>query len=268
MRGIRLYAAALPLLALAACAGEEGDNAAANNDSASPPDVAEIVAAGDAQWLNLSGSVVSADANGFVLDYGAGNIRVEMDDWDPVAEGRMLKAGDLVTVSGLADRDLFMNKRVEARSVYVHNLNTVFYASGADEEEMLGRAVNTAPQPYADFTGIVSAVEGREFTLGTGPAAIRVDTSLLAENPLDSQGLQQVKVGDRVLVWGDVDLERSENAELKARGLISMVAGGAAVRAATPASDAPNASVPNASAPAEPSSQNGATPSNSAGNAG
>lgn len=225
MRATRSYLLALsPLVLLAAC-GDESD-ASTTNRTARAPDAAEVVSANDGQWLNLTGSVVSTAPNSFMLDYGAGNIRVEMDDWDWFQEGRLLKAGDRVTVSGLADRDLFLAKRVEANSVYVHNLNTIFFASGADEESMRARSATAgAPAQYADFTGVVTAVEGREFTLGTGPAAIRVDTSLLADNPLDSQGQHRVKVGDRVLVWGDIDLEPAENAELKARGLLSIVGG-------------------------------------------
>ena len=211
------------MLLLAGCSDRK--EPAPANDAASPaPDSAALGAASDGQSLSLTGTVVSAAPNSFVLDYGAGNVVVEMDDFDPFPEGQGLKAGDRVTVSGLADQDLFLNKRIEARSVYVRNLNSYFYASNADEEEYRSSAVVAASATnHSDFTGTVSAIEGREFTLGTGPLAIRVDTSLLADNPLDSEGLQQIKVGDRVFAWGDIDFDAAEGAELKARGLISLV---------------------------------------------
>ena len=66
----------------------------------------------------------------------------------------------------------------------------------------------------------VRAIEGREFTIGSGSGPLRVDTSAMAENPLDNDGFLQVKAGDRVYVWGSWDAEMSENPELKAKGVI------------------------------------------------
>ena len=77
---------------------------------------------------------------------------------------------------------------------------------------------------YIDSTGYVTAIEGREFTLGGDQGAIRVDTSQMAENPLDDDGFQQVDVGDRVYVWGDFDLSTRENSELMAKGIVSLTA--------------------------------------------
>lgn len=221
------------LLMLASCA--ESEEIAPGDESASTrADSAELAAAGDGQWLSLTGAVVSAAPDSFVLDYGAGNVVVEMDDWDSYQEGRILKAGDRVTVSGLADQDLLLNKRIEARSVYVRGLNSFFFASSADEEELRSNAFVPADATnHSNFTGNVSAIEGREFTLGTGPTAVRVDTSLLANNPFDSQGFQQIRVGDRVFAWGDIDLDADEGAEFKARGLISLVRNGTARPGAT-----------------------------------
>ena len=104
------------MLLLAGCSDRK--EPAPANDAASPaPDSAALGAASDGQSLSLTGTVVSAAPSSFVLDYGAGNVVVEMDDFDPFPEGQGLKAGDRVTVSGLADQDLFLNKRIEARSV-------------------------------------------------------------------------------------------------------------------------------------------------------
>ncbi len=265
----RLTGFTLSLLLLAGCA--DNDEAAPVNGSAiMPSDAAELAAASDGQWLSLTGSVVSAAPDSFLLDYGAGNVTVEMDDWDGYQEGRLLKAGDLVTVSGLADQDLFTNKRIEARSVYVRNLNRFFFASSADEEEFRASGAMAANvSTYADFTGRVTAVEGREFTIAEGTAAVRVDTSSLPDNPLDSRGVQQVQVGDRVLVWGDIDLEASEGAEIKARGLITLVANSTTARptsaAGTPVSNPPPSD--NSTSPTDVNSA-GAMTNNSAGSAG
>jgi hypothetical protein len=210
------------------------------------PDKAALAAADDGQWVTLTGQVVSTSPREFVLDYGAGNITVEMDDWDKFQEGRLIKPGDRVTVSGLADKDLLMNKRIEARSVFVRNLNSVFVASSDDEETLRARAAMTASSipDYADLAGVVTAVEGREFTVGTGPAAIRVDTSLLAANPVDNAGLLRLKVGDRVFVWGQINLEPAEGAELKARGLVTVLPTSGANAAMQPGNTAASGSQP------------------------
>ena len=237
-----------PLLLLAACA--DGDEIEPGDDSASTrADAAALEAADDGQWLTLTGTVVSAAPGAFVLDYGAGNVTVEMDDWDWYQEGRVFKAGDEVTVSGLADQDLLLNKRIEARSVYVRNLNSFFFASSDDEESRRASSAMAATSGTADFTGRVASIEGRELMIGTGPAAIRVDTSLLAENPLDAEGAHRVRVGDRVFVWGQIDLEATEGAELKARGLVSLVPNGAA--GAAPAAGAANSPMANDAQPAD-----------------
>lgn len=82
---------------------------------------------------------------------------------------------------------------------------------------------NVASVPtYSDTTGFVTAVEGREFTVGTGVGALRVDTSQMKDNPLDGEGRQRVKVGDRVYAWGDLDIEPRERMELMAKGVVSL----------------------------------------------
>ncbi len=213
-------------LALTGCGQEDGQPTAASLEAASAPkgpDATQLANKADGSWIRLNGTVVSAGPRAFVLDHGLGNVTVEMDDWDWYQEGKLLKPGDRVVVSGRVDRDLLLKKRVEAGSVFVENLGTSFYASGADEEELEARAAYVGvPTGKVDFSGTVQAVEGREFTLEAAGLPIRVDTSLLPENPLDQVGFQKVKAGDRVYVWGDIDFDRGEQAELKARGLVSV----------------------------------------------
>lgn len=224
-----LLFAAAPIALLAACGNAEADNEAQAADTVAATDEAQLSGSDDGNWINLSGTVVSTAPTSFVLDYGADQVTVEMDDWDFYREGAALDEGDEVIVSGRVDDDLWLNKRIEASSVYAKDLNTYFYASGTDEEEVAASTVyvTTAPS-YVDSTGFVTSVEGREFTMGALTGAIRVDTTQMDENPLDDSGFQQIDVGDRVYVWGDMDLDAREKTELMARGIVSLTADGGA----------------------------------------
>ena len=71
-------------------------------------------------------------------------------------------------------------------------------------------------------TGIVSGIEGREFSIGASTGDLRVDTAKMSDNPLDAQGRFQVKAGDRVQVWGRLNMDPKEQAEIMAEGLAAL----------------------------------------------
>ena len=209
-----------PIVLLAACGDEVAGEAGQGNDSTAASSgldtESRLAAAVDRSWINLSGTIVSTAPNAFVLDYGKDNVTVEMDDWDWYREGQALAPGDPVVVTGRVDADLWRSKRIEASSVYARNLNSYFFASGADEEDLASSTVYVAPTtPASDSTGYVSAVEGQEFTIGNGAMAIRVDASGLPASKRPA-----IKVGDRVYAWGDLDLDRQEQAEIMAKGIV------------------------------------------------
>lgn len=179
----------------------------------------------DDSYISLSGTVVTSDADSFILDYGEGLITVEMDDWDWYGDAYGILADDDVTVYGYVDDDFFETTTIEASSVWVEDLNTYFYASGADEE---GAAegypyVTTVWYDY-DYTvtGKVTSVTGREFTVDTGNRKISVDTWQLGYNPLDDQGFLKIEKGDRVTVYGDLDLSVFDERELSAEAIVKL----------------------------------------------
>lgn len=214
----RLVIAALLFLGTAACSDGEAEAGVANQVTAVSTPVA---AAPDGGVISLRGSVIASTPAGFMLDYGSGRMLVEMDDWDWFQEGRAVKAGDEVVVTGVVDRDLFENRKIEASSVYVSNLGAYFYASGADEEEVMATTL-LAPSATTSIVGTVRAIEGREFALGHENMVMRIDTSQMSDNPLDSQGNVQVRTGDRVFAWGRLDVDPGEAGELLAQGVIVM----------------------------------------------
>lgn len=178
----------------------------------------------DRSWVSVSGIVAQASDDWFVLDYGKGSITVEMDDWDWYAEGKGLLEGDDVVVYGRVDKDLYELARIEADSVYVKDLNAYFYANDADEEDV---AYHFAATPKdgetVTYTGNVTTVDGREFTLDTGFREIRIDTSEMFYNPMDDKGFQQVRKGDFVRVYGEIDDGLFKKKELLAGTIITLV---------------------------------------------
>lgn len=89
----------------------------------------------DSTWMSISGTVGAVNRDSFFLDYGDGQVIVEMDDGDRDADGYVLNPGDHVTVSGVVDDDFFESTSIEAASVYIDKLDATFYSSAIDEED-------------------------------------------------------------------------------------------------------------------------------------
>lgn len=173
-------------------------------------------------WISLSGTVVDAGASTFELDYGTGIVTVEMDDWDWYGEAYPILEGDKVTVYGYVDDDLYETTTIEAGSVYVRDLNTYFYANDADEEDAFLSSVSYVDRGI-ELRGTVTGISGREFTVDTGSRKMQVDTSEMIYNPLDDKGYQKIKVGDYVLVSGELDTGFFEDTEIMADSIITLV---------------------------------------------
>lgn len=162
----------------------------------------------DASFISLTGSVVNPRSDSFKLDYGSAMVTVEMDDWDSYGDAYILSEGDQVTVYGVVDDDFFETTKIEASSIYIDDLNSYFYASPADEEDVVSWNVDL-PLAAAKATVIgkvatVNKYEG-QFTIETGATDLTVETDLMGYNPLDNFGFQQIDAGDRVSVTGFMD---------------------------------------------------------------
>ncbi|SLK09580.1 DUF5666 domain-containing protein [Novosphingobium mathurense] len=160
----------------------------------------------DGEWLSVSGTVQSVSGDNFVLDYGEKTIPVEMDDYDWYDENKLV-VGDQVSVTGRMDDDFFQSRRIEASSVYVDDLHTLFYASADDEEDAVVPVVDydVLRTGGLTLTGKVQSINGDEFQLDTGLFNYRVDTDKLYYDPFDDTGIQHITVGDRVSVTGTMD---------------------------------------------------------------
>jgi uncharacterized protein DUF5666 len=198
---------------------------AASAITLSAPATAQVAGKPDGSWISLSGQVASHTPQAFTLDYGEGVITVETDDWDAIGDAWSISEGDSVTVYGRVDDGLYQNKRIEAGSVYVDDLDTMITApSAADEEDPLPVTYTYLSVP-ADYdlqvVGTVTSVSDREFTIDTGDRKVSVDTMQMAYNPLDDEGIVQIKEGDFVSVSGDLDLSVFDENEISAETIIS-----------------------------------------------
>lgn len=171
-------------------------------------------------WITISGEVDVVSPDSFLLDYGDGSIIVEMDDGDRDADAYKLLRGDKVSVSGAIDDDFFETTSIEASTVYVKKLDTTFYASSLDEEDIMGWSVAvTVPLDSSEMIiyGMVTKIDKEdEFVVDSGLRSIRVETEEMAYNPLDEDGYQKVEIGDRVRVAGSMDYDLFEGREVVA----------------------------------------------------
>lgn len=176
----------------------------------------------DESWITMSGTVTSVSDHEFELDYGVGVIRVEMDDWNDDADARVLREGNMVTVTGKFEDEIFETTSIEAATVYVKELDKHFYANPQDEEGDPGATFSdrmiTAPQPFEASTttviGTVKSVEGHQFTIDAGIRELTIDTSQLETAAMDSE--DQVEVGDRVRVTGKIGADFFDGQRLAA----------------------------------------------------
>lgn len=179
----------------------------------------------DGTWMSLGGTVEGTGPDAFKLDYGAGTVSVEMDDWDTFPEGRALVEGDKVTVYGRVDNDLFEKATIEASSVYVEDLGTYYVASPRDEENAavwFDLAVPLRPAAVM-IRGTVTDTGEESVTLGSGAERIVVDTSQLADDPLDDRYWRRVEVGDLVRVRGAITSEFLADGELVAGSIVTLL---------------------------------------------
>lgn len=177
----------------------------------------------DQTWISVSGTAIETNPSSFMLDYGDGQIMVEMDDWEWFEkEGHGLIDGDKVTVYGEVDDDFAENAKIEASSVYLEDLDTYFYANAADEEtgepNMSLDVIAMDTTSLVDLNGTVSSVNNveEEFTIDNGIQKWTIDVSSMHYNPLDKMGFQQVEKGDYVSVSGEFSNNLVESLEIEA----------------------------------------------------
>ena len=179
----------------------------------------------DGTWLNIDGTVDRVGPNMFVLDYGEGNITVEMDDVDRDADAYALKKGDKVRVSGMVDDDLYESATIEAGSVYVENIGTTFHADAMKEEDSYLAGNMPVVVSRGTVQGRITIVADDSFTLDTDDRKLTVKVNTMPYDPLDNAGYQQLKVGDYVSVTGAIQRGFFDHKILKATSVTTFFDG-------------------------------------------
>lgn len=196
----------------AALADQKNSSAASSSNTASASNTGSdkqvVQRAIDGEWLTVNGKVKSISGDNFILNYGKGQISVEMDGWAWGGTDE-LRAGDRVIVSGRMDNDFYEQRKIEASSVFVPRRSEYIYANPADEEggyysysigRIGGQIATAQDDEWIAFTGKVTRVDGDEITVDTGLRTVDVDIS-----GTDQVAEMTVDVGDRVSVTGEMD---------------------------------------------------------------
>lgn len=200
-------------------------NTAVNSSVKTAPDESPVV---------LTGVVQSVSDDEFVLSYGSGAITVEMDTWGwTPADMAKIKTGDRVTVTGNIDDDLFEGREIEADNIYLNANNVYYYREGTRAYPIMGTtygSMDTSAAPMASdgtfvaMSGRVSNIRGKEFTLtDDNNMTMQVDLGRLGYDPLDEEGIQRVRNGDLIQVYGEIDEDFFERKEILASRVISLM---------------------------------------------
>lgn len=175
-------------------------------------------------WISLSGIVTTPGVSSFEMDYGEGNVTVEIDDWGWYKEDDPILEGDRVTVYGYVDRNEFEKTSIEASSVFVRDINHRYYADSDDDEDVLATSENRSTIDNGlQLRGEITAVDGRKFTIDTGNRTVKIDTTEMFYNPIDEKGYQKIEVGDYVQVSGELNSNVSKKVELTAQSVTTLV---------------------------------------------
>ena len=169
--------------------------------------------ADDGSWIGISGTVETTSAGSFVLDYGDGNIKVNVAP--NAADPHEFTANEAVTVYGLLDEGFFKGSTINARTVYLDSQKT--YACSSDGAD--GRVAAFVPAIHTGTVvyGRVTKVSGNDFMVDEGDNMVTVDASALKEK-LEADA-PAIHVGDHVAVVGEINKSFFTGKELEATSM-------------------------------------------------
>jgi uncharacterized protein YdeI (BOF family) len=181
----------------------------------------------DNSYVTISGKVGEIlDADEFNLSYSGGAIKVDTNDgWPNLFRTdaiEVLKPGDKITVTGLVDDNLFVKKEIDAISISHHgetysrlywhipydNAYYGYWPYYGWDDKMYDDKVS--------ISGTVSKIlSDTAFEMKYGAGSLKVTTDDLNVHDAD-----RLRVGDRVMVYGEMDDNWFGKRELDADHLV------------------------------------------------
>jgi tRNA(Ile2) C34 agmatinyltransferase TiaS len=158
--------------------------------------------------VRLEGEVLRAYPDYFLLTHEEGLTLIEMDDIDSYAESINLIPGDKVVVKGGRDSSSLNQESVEAQSVLVKELNTLYLLDPFDEEGAADffpsiKEADSNASFNLEAKGIVTNVKGSLVTLKTPEGeSFKVNLASLGCCKTNNKEMVKVKTGDEISVAG------------------------------------------------------------------
>jgi len=200
---------------------------------------ADLSAYSDGDPIIVTGMIQTVGEDEITLNHGGKKLEVEFTEW-PWEDRDManyLNVGQKVTVSGQVDKDWLSSNEVEANNIYLDDHYVYYYwvdsspaytlsldqNNNREENDGAGQSISEMEDgALLSASGEITAIDDREFTLKSGKDTFTVDTMDLGYNPMDDLGLQQLSIGDRVYVIGNIDDEFFSGKELSADAIITL----------------------------------------------
>jgi uncharacterized protein YdeI (BOF family) len=159
----------------------------------------EVVQAEVGEWVSVNGRIQDLYNDSFILDYGGGDVTVDMQGG--YRDAFPLEIGENVTVSGRIDDGFFDRRSIEAESVHSERLAKRYMVDDSEMDEAFFEQPEerlAMDDEWLTVTGTIVSVDGDEMTLDVGTQTISVDLDRLDHE-------LAVKSGDRVSVYGEMD---------------------------------------------------------------
>ena len=154
--------------------------------------------------ISLSGKVAAIEENAFTLDYGAGRVRIDLEDgldWFPPGTPG-LTIGEPVTVNGHIDADTIAAREIDANSIYRPTTQTYLYSDTSNARFFPPMDPKPADASWVNLSGTVKGVSGRNFVLDTGVREFHITTGAMRNDPV---AVGRLRPGSRVTVSGVVN---------------------------------------------------------------
>ena len=177
-------------------------------------------------WITLTGEVTAVDSQFFTLDYGDGEIFVELSQTklDPKAYAEI--DGKEVMVTAQLDEGMMSNERLVAHSVIAEDADTVYMADTVDQASA-DLFMSTAGS--IDFDDAEMIIVGTVETIGreavqvkVGDAMLTVELDELEDAPVDSDGYLTLTEGERVRITGELEEDFFNRFTVEADTLMKM----------------------------------------------